>query len=110
MPILEAMACALPVIVTNWSAQTEFMNDKNAFLLRTKALIDAKAKCPYYDGFQWANPDEEHLQYLMRYVYEHREEAKAKGRYASEDVLKNWTWNNSADIIIKRLETINEGL
>jgi hypothetical protein len=107
MPILEAMACGLPVIATNWSAQTEFMNDKNSYLLRTRALIDAKAKCPYYKNFQWADPDEEHLQYLMRYVYEHKTEAQEKGLIASEEVLKNWTWDNSANCIIKRLEEIS---
>jgi GT2 family glycosyltransferase len=106
MPILEAMACGLPVIVTNWSAQTEFINERNAYLLNIKTLIDAKAKCPYYEGFQWADPDEEHLMYLMRYVYEHQEEAQNKGTFASQEVLSKWTWGNTADKIIKRLAYI----
>ncbi|MFH0908291.1 MAG: glycosyltransferase [bacterium] len=45
MPILEAMACGLPAIATNWSAQTEFMNETNAYPLNIKGLIPAVAKC-----------------------------------------------------------------
>ncbi len=107
MPILEAMACGLPTIATNWSAQTDFFNQDVGFPIDVKRLIDAEAKCPYYDGFQWADPDEEHLSYLMRYVFEHQEEAKEKGMHASEVALNSWTWDNAADKIIERLKAIN---
>lgn len=43
-----------------------------------EGLIDAKAKCPYYDGFQWANSSEEHIIQRMRYVYEHQEKVREK--------------------------------
>ena len=108
MPILEAMACGLPVITTNWSAQTDFINEHNAYLLHVRRLIDAQAKCPYYAGFQWADADENHLMQLMRHVFDHPEEAAAKGRFASQEVLSRWTWENSADRIIERLRAIKE--
>ncbi len=108
MPILEAMACGLPVIATNWSSQTDFMNEQNAYPLQVEKLIPAIAKCPYYTGFKWAEPSYEHLRYLMRYVYEHREEAEQKGLLASQEVLQKWTWDNSAQRILDRLVAVSE--
>ncbi len=106
MPILEAMACGLPAIATNWSSQTDFFNEEVGYPIDVKRLIDAEAKCPYYDGFQWADPDEEHLVHLMRYVYEHQEEARCKGAAASKAALENWTWDKAADKILDRLNAI----
>lgn len=106
MPILEAMACGLPAIATNWSSQVDFFNASNGYPIDVESLIDAKAKCPYYEGFKWANPSEEHLIYQMRYVFEHQEEARMKGMAASLEVRKNWTWDTAADKIIDRLKEI----
>ena len=106
MPILEGMACGLPVITTNWSAQTDFYNEKYGYPVNVKGLIPAIAKCPYYDGFQWSDPDTEHLQYQLRYVYENREEARQKGLLAAEYVRNNWTWLHAAKKIKNRLQDI----
>lgn len=103
MPILEAMACGLPTIATNWSAQTDFMNEKYAYPVEVEKLIDAKAKCAYYEGFQWAQVSEEHLIHQMRYVYEHREEAVARGRNAGDYVRKEFSWDRAAQKMKERI-------
>ncbi len=107
MPILEAMACGLPVIATDWGAQREFFNDQLGYPLRVRQLIPAVARSPYYAGSRWADPDIDHLRYLMRYVYEHPTEAQAIGLRAAAVVHQQWTWERAVDRMMERLETID---
>lgn len=105
MPILEAMACGVPVIASYWSAQQLFLNDANSYPLQVR-LVAAEAKCPYYEGFKWAEPDEDELCRLMRHVYDHQDEARAKGAQAARDVADRWSLEPSVARMADRLREL----
>lgn len=106
MPLMEAMACGLASIATDWGAHKEFVHSGISFPLATRGTIAAKAKCPYYDGFSWADPDEEHLAYLLRYVYENQILAGNVGKAAAEEVASRWTWNCAVRKVTERIEDL----
>ena len=106
MPLMEAMACGLPAIATDWGAHTEFAHEGICYPLKIRRTVPAVAKCPYYEGFSWADPDPDHLRFLLRHVYENREAARAKGAAAAREVAQKWTWDHSAARIAARLEAL----
>jgi glycosyltransferase involved in cell wall biosynthesis len=106
MPLIEAMACGLPAIATDWGAHTEFLHAGIAYPLRSRRTVPAIAKCPYYTGFSWADPDPDHLRHLLREVYENRDEARRRGQAAAAEMASRWTWQNTARKILARLEAI----
>jgi GT2 family glycosyltransferase len=107
MPLMEAMACGLPSIATDWGAHTEFVHEGIAYPLRVRKTIPAIAKCPYYEGFRWADPDPEHLRALLREVCDDREEARRRGMAAAREIAHRWTWERSAERIAARLEELD---
>jgi GT2 family glycosyltransferase len=107
MPVIEAMACGVPVIATNWGAHCDYMTADNAYPLPVDRLVPARAKCPYYTGFRWAEPSYSHLRRLLRHVFENQAEARDKGERASRGVRENWTWDHAARKIIARLDCIS---
>jgi len=102
LPCLEAMACGLPVITTNFGGQTDYVNNDNGWLIDSE-LIEVKHDI-MYEGNEWAKPKLEHLQKIMRYCYEHQEEVKEKGINALQ-TAQQYTWEKSAK---QFLNLINE--
>jgi GT2 family glycosyltransferase len=105
MTALEAMACGLPTIATSWGGMADFLHDGVGYPLDWR-LVPAEARCPYYDGFEWAEPDADHLRAQLRHVYEHPEEARAKGLAAAAEVAASLTWDHAAARVRDRLAAL----
>jgi glycosyltransferase involved in cell wall biosynthesis len=103
LPILESMACGVPAIVTRYSAPLDYVTEDNGYLLDVARMVDARDSLYGIDGGQWAEPDIGHLRFLMRHVFEHRDEVREKGRCARRDAQR-FTWKNSAEVAVAAIE------
>jgi len=108
MPLMEAMACGLPAIATDWGGHRAYVHAGIAYPLRVRGTVPAIAKCPYYAGFSWADPDPEHLRHLLREVYENQDEARRRGAAAAREMAAHWTWDRTAAKIAERLQAVTD--
>jgi hypothetical protein len=74
LPLIEAAACGLPVIATNWSGHLDFLrvDGKSRFVPVDYTLQPIPASCVWKDvmeeGSLWANPKEEDAKLKMAKV------------------------------------------
>lgn len=107
MPGLEMMACGKPIIVTNYSAQTEYCNSQNSFLVNVDDMEEA------YDGKffrndgrtntgKWAKLEQNQFEQFvehMRTVHKTKQESGVVANSAGIDTAKKFSWENTARII-----------
>ncbi|PLZ52059.1 glycosyl transferase family 2 [Fischerella thermalis WC439] len=86
LTMAEAMYYGKPVIATAYSANLEFMNINNSFLVKYSLVAIAEDHGPYKKGNIWAEPDIDHAAYLMQYVFNNYEDAKQIAKKASEHI------------------------
>jgi glycosyltransferase involved in cell wall biosynthesis len=91
LPVAEALACEKPVITTGFGATSDFITEESGYLIDSTIEYMKEKNVSGYETVDrpfWAVPDMKHLQFLMRYVYEHNDEAKKKAA-AGRDGIKN---------------------
>lgn len=104
MPGREAMATGLPIILTNWSGMADVCNPEYNYPLTPVAIdVPDARKEDSQPGFQ-ARIDVRELMYWMRHVYEHQEEAREKGKKASEWMHREWNWEVCAKEVLDILK------
>jgi len=65
LPLAEAMFLGKPVIGTNWSGNTDFMNPENSGAVNYRLVHVGQDYGPYKAHQIWADPDIEHAAHLM---------------------------------------------
>jgi glycosyltransferase involved in cell wall biosynthesis len=64
--LAEFMYLGKPVIATNWSGNTDFMNQENSCPVRYELTQIKEDLGPYHKGQTWAEPDIDHAAWHMR--------------------------------------------
>lgn len=79
----EAMLLGKPVIATAYSGNLDFMTDDTGYLVRAGRAPCGPGAPPYPPDMLWGDPDLGHAAELLRRVYDHPDEARAKGESAA---------------------------
>jgi glycosyltransferase involved in cell wall biosynthesis/SAM-dependent methyltransferase len=109
LTIAEAMSHGKPAIATAYSGNLMFMHDQNSYLVPFE-LAEIPEGCePYPPGVEWAAPDVEAAAGLMRHIFDHQEEARARGSQAQRELLEAHSIDRTAKFISERLAAIKEG-
>lgn len=99
---IEMMAMNKPIIITNYSAHTQFCNHKNSYLVDIDSTIPAKDDL-WFDGTgNWASIEQQQIdQFIghMRYVYRNNIRDNINGLQTSIDL----SWQNTANIIYSNM-------
>ncbi|SDN59633.1 Glycosyl transferases group 1 [Paenibacillus sp. yr247] len=104
-PFFEAMLMEMPVIGTNWSGHTDFMHERNSYLIDIKGLTQiSEYENPLFIGHYWAEPSVEDLQIKMRRVLERKAEAKMRAMAAKQELLQTYNRRETSMKVIREIE------
>jgi glycosyltransferase involved in cell wall biosynthesis len=111
LPHFEAAAMGNPVITPSYGGQSDFLNVENSYPVDYSLTpVVGMPWSPYYRGDQmWCEPDTDHAMGQMRHVYNNRDDGKAKGLLARENIQENFTLDRIGDMIVNRLVDIDRG-
>lgn len=69
LALAECMFLGKPVIATDWSGTTDFINPNNACPVRAELVTLDRTHGPYAKGQTWAAPDIEHAAWWMQQLH-----------------------------------------
>lgn len=106
LTIAEAMALGKPAIATGYSGNLEFMTPENSYLCPSSRFQVGPEREPYPADSHWSEPDVTAAAELMRWVYEHPDEAKTRGARGAVELRSSRSPASSGRIIGERLSVI----
>lgn len=103
----EAMSLGKPVIVTNYSGNTDYMTPHNSIGIDYQLIEVGKGEYSFYEyGQQWAEPDIEQASYWMKKLTQEPELARRIGGLAQETIKSEFSPEVVGRLIAKRLKYI----
>lgn len=102
----EAMYLGKPVIVTNYSGNTDFTLADNSCLVDYELIPVADGEYPFHQGQVWAQPDVEHAASHMRKVWEDEGFRRTIGARASAYLKENFSAASVGKRYVDRLREL----
>ncbi|MGL4555795.1 MAG: glycosyltransferase, partial [Gemmataceae bacterium] len=109
LPVAEAMACGLPVIVTAGGATDDFCTDATAYRIpagRVPFPEDRIDNSTTRGRPWWLEPEPAALRAALRAVVTERDAARARGAAAAAAIRAGWTWDHAAAKVTARLTAL----
>ena len=96
LPATQAMALGKPVVGINWSANREFMNPENSYLiepLSAQVFVeeDLVDNLELYTGHKWSGVNEDDVVKTLREAWENQETRQVKGLKAQQDIQNKFS-------------------
>ncbi len=101
LPGIEAKACGLMTIQTNYGGQIDYMKEGTDMFILSE--LSEQEHDLQYEGCRWATVDIADLRKKLRWCYEHQDEVKQRGEKAKLEA-KDWTWDHTAKLILKEIK------
>jgi len=120
LPICEAASMGLPVISSNCSGQSDYLTEKNSYLVEPDGYevanvsgnLSRMAKlCHFYEGQMFPVFQDKAIEATkqhMRSVYENYSEATQRAKILQKQIVNNYSWDAAVDRVYRRLEEIRE--
>lgn len=106
MPVLEAMACGTPAIVTAGGATDDFVDDAVGVRVPADRIAIESPDLPDLIGPGWAlQIPTERLAEVLRAVAGKRDALAQLGASGAERARRDWTWDRSAAVVAERVRS-----
>lgn len=108
LPLMEAMACGVPTICSDYGAQLDFAKG----IAHRVDIVDhlpPKEVYGYEEGEcpgTWAEPDFDHLGHQMKYVYNNHAKCLIRAKAGSDEIRRDFNWER----IVKKAKKYIEEL
>jgi glycosyltransferase involved in cell wall biosynthesis len=106
LTLLEAMALGKPVLATDYSGNTDFMNPSNSLPVGYQMVPIGRQHGPYRREWLWAEPDVDHAAEQLRRLYENPELRQRIGESARDHVTARLSPGAVAGVVRERVSSL----